>query len=139
VGKVRTRVFQLLAGIASALGLVAALFCALCVTWLLAYWAIPEWVSEHRAFFRKCRSVPRGATVEEARAAMVGYLEVGRNWTPPPGMPAGIFGATIQGVAETRNEVETRLLFIPDAKNVADWCLLYPEKGRIVRVETSPD
>jgi hypothetical protein len=128
-------VFRVLIGIATFFCLVVTLY----IVWMLAYWTFPEWVSPHRQFFQTCKHIPTGATVEEARAAMNRYLEVGRTWNPPASLPSGIFGSAIQGVRESRSEAQTRILFIPDAKNMADWCLLYPRQGRIVRVEISPD
>lgn len=135
MGELQPRGFRMLIGLATAVGLAVTLY----VVWAVAYWTFPEWVSPHRRFFQTCRRIPAGATVEAARRAMRPYLEVGRTWNPPPAIPAGIFGSAIQGVRESRSEAETRILFIPDAKNVADWCVLYPRQGRIVRVEISPD
>lgn len=105
----------------------------------LAYLRFPERFSSHREFYRTCKGIPAGATVEEARTAMRRYLEVGRTYSLPGHLPAGIFGATIQGLRDSRSENETRVLFIPDADNVADWCVVYPRQGRVARVEVAPD
>jgi len=105
----------------------------------ILYYTFPEWIGPHHEFYRTCKSIGTGSTIEEARDAMKGYLEVGRTWQPPAQLPAGIFGATVQGVGESRVEHESRILFIPDGKNLADWCLVYPERGRVARVEVSPD
>ena len=32
-----------------------------------------------------------------------------------------------------------RILFLLDAQNTADWCIIYPENGKVVRVGLSPD
>jgi hypothetical protein len=105
----------------------------------LAYLRFPEWLSSHREFYRTCKSIRTGATVEEARTAMRRYLEPGRGWSPPATLPAGIFGATSRGMRESRAEDERRIVFIPDADDIADWCVVYPEKGKVVRVAVAPD
>ena len=51
---------------------------------------------------------------------------------------AGIFGAWTEH-SETAGEHGSRLLFIPDAKNAADWCMVYPKGELVSRVEWSAD
>jgi hypothetical protein len=105
---------------------------------LLLYPYFPEYFGHYR-FYTTCKSLRPGMTMGEARAAMAPFLEVGRTWQPRDELHAGIMGSTAMGVAETRTEHNSRILFIPDARNISDWCMVYPERGTIARVDFSPD
>jgi hypothetical protein len=105
--------------------------------WLVIYPFFPEYFGHYR-FYTTCKSLRPGMTLDEARTAMAPFLEVGRNWQPP-GLPAGLMTATAMGVDESAAEHNSRILFIPDARNFADWCIVYPENGKVVRVDFSPD
>lgn len=106
---------------------------------LAAYLRFPERFGAHREFYRTCKGIRSGATVEQARAAMGRYLEVGRTYAPPGHLPAAMLGAAVRGGRVPPAESDSRLLFIPGADDLADWCLVYPERGRVARVEASPD
>lgn len=112
------------------------------ILWLvvfpLVYGSFPEYFGHYR-FYTACKSLRPGMKLEEARAAMAPFLEVGRTWQPPDELPAGLMTATAMGVAETAAEHGSRILFIPDARDFADWCIVYPSGGKVVRVDFSPD
>src|SRR6185295_8060767 len=103
------------------------------VVWLVIYPAFPEYFGHYR-FYRTCKSLRPGTTLQDARTAMAPFLEVGTKWKPPGDIPAGIMSATVMRVDETRKEHDSRVLFIPDARNIADWCIVYPENGKVRRV-----
>jgi hypothetical protein len=105
----------------------------------ILYMSFPEWFGNHPQFYRTCKSLREGSTLAEARAHMKGYLEVGRSYTPPSSVPQVLFRAEIIGKSEAPKEHDERILFIPDQSNVFDWCIVYPEKGRVRRVDISPD
>jgi hypothetical protein len=56
----------------------------LTVVWMLALPWIPT--SEDKAFFLAAESLERGMSVEAVRARMKPFLELGVDYTPPPGM-----------------------------------------------------
>jgi hypothetical protein len=101
------------------------------------YSAYPE-LFTHREFYLACKSIEPGTPLSEARATMARYLEPGRTWQPSETLPAGLFGAQTDH-RESTGEHKSRILFIPDAKNIADWCLVYPDGDVVSRVELSPD
>lgn len=107
------------------------------VVLFFAYLEYPELFS-HREFYLACKSIEPGTPLSEARVTMARYLEPGRTWQPPGTLPAGIFGAQTEH-RESTGEHKSRILFIPDAKNIADWCLVYPDGEVVGRVELSPD
>ncbi|HEV7672285.1 MAG TPA: hypothetical protein VGS22_27520 [Thermoanaerobaculia bacterium] len=107
------------------------------VVFLVTYSYYPE-LFFHREFYLACKSIRPGVTISAARTTMSGFLEVGRTWQPPATLPAGIFGAWTEH-AESPREHDARLLFIPDGKNAADWCIVYPKGEVVARVEWSPD
>jgi hypothetical protein len=102
------------------------------------YSYFPEYFGHYR-FYTTCKSLKPGMTLAEARTAMATFLEVDRSWKPSDELPAGLMTATAMGVPENAVQHNSRILFIPDAKNFADWCIVYPEGGKIVRVDISPD
>lgn len=106
--------------------------------WLVVYPYFPEYFGHYR-FYRTCKSLRPGMTIGEARMAMAPFLEVGRTWRPPKKLPGGLMAAIAMGVPETATEHRSRILFIPDARNIADWCIVYPKNGTIARVDFSPD
>jgi len=126
------RIIAFLTGGAVLLGILSLGAC------LVVYPAFPEYFGHYR-FYRTCKSLTPGMTLDEARTAMAPFLEVGRTWHPPNKLPAGIMDATAMGVDETAAEHGSRILFIPDARNIADWCIVYPESGKVRRVDFSPD
>lgn len=102
------------------------------------YSYFPEYFGHYR-FYTTCKRLRPGMKLDEARAAMAPFLEVGRTWQPPDELPGGLMNATAMGVAETAAEHGSRILFIPDAKNFADWCIVYPSGGNVAKVDFSPD
>lgn len=126
-----------LAKLALAVVLAPVVLVAAYVLFLVTYSYYPE-LFFHREFYLACKSIRPGVSVSSARTTMSGFLEVGRTWQPPATLPAGIFGAATEH-SETAREHDSRLLFIPDAKNVADWCMVYPKGEVVARVEFSPD
>jgi hypothetical protein len=113
--------------------------------WLLWFFGLPLFYIKfpeffgHYHFYTSCKSLRPGMTLEEVRIAMAPALEVGRTWQPPDALPAGLMSATAMGVDETAAEHNLRILFIPNAKDFADWCIVYPENGKVARVDISPD
>jgi hypothetical protein len=105
---------------------------------LVLYPYFPEYFG-HYKFYTTCKSLKPGMTMDEARTAMALFLEVDKSWQPSDKLPAGLMTATAMGVPENAVQHNSRILFIPDAKNFADWCIVYPESGKIVRVDISPD
>jgi len=105
----------------------------------ILYMSYPEWFGNHPQFYRTCKSLREGSTLAEARAHMKGYLEVGRSYSPPSNVPQVLFQAEIIGKSEAPKEHDERILFIPDESNVFDWCIVYPENGKVRRVDISPD
>ena len=90
-----------------------------------------------KAFYVDCRDLRRGMPVADARARMARYIEVGRT-----GIIAGnpdLSNATAAGITESEVEHRSRMIFIPSEDHGADWCLVYPERDRVARVEISPD
>lgn len=124
--------------IAVVVGIVALLG----ILWLgvlpILYGYFPEYFGHYR-FYTTCKSLRPGMTLHEVRRAMAPALEVGRTWQPQDELHAGLMTATAMGVAETAAEHNARILFISDAKNFADWCIVYPENGKVARVDFSPD
>lgn len=80
----------------------------------------------HRTFYRTCLSLRHSASLEAAREAMASYRQIA---------DAGY----VHGISETAEEHRDRLVFIPGADQPADWCMVYPRGGKVVRVEMSPD
>ncbi len=107
------------------------------VVLFFTYVEYPELFS-HREFYLACKSIEPGTPLSEARATMARYLEPGRTWQPSETLPAGLFGAQTEH-AESAGERKSRILFIPDARNIADWCLVYPDGEVVGRVEVSAD
>ena len=108
----------------------------LALSWV--YGSYPEWFG-HREFYVRCKKIQPGMTLEQARLQMATFPEVGRTWQPPDSLPAGLMTAMAVGVPETASEHRSRIIFIPDAKNIADWCIVYPQANVVARVEISPD
>ena len=106
----------------------------------VVYERFPELFGHYR-FYRSCKNLSAGTTVSAARTAMSGFLEVGRTFHPAPGIETELMGATVPEVHESPHEHATRLLFIPDAQNGADWCIVYLDASgsRIARIEIAPD
>ena len=103
------------------------------------YGSYPEWFG-HREFYVRCKKLQPGMTLEQARLQMAAFLEVGRTWPPPDDtLHAGLMTASAVDVPETAAEHGSRIIFIPDAKNFADWCIVYPQADVVARVEISPD
>jgi hypothetical protein len=124
--------------IAFVIGGVTLLGLLFLVGYPLLYGSFPEYFGHYR-FYTTCKSLRPGMKLDEARVAMAPFLEVGRTWQPSDELPAGLMTATAMDVAETAAEHNSRILFIPDARNFADWCIIYPSGGKVVRVDFSPD
>jgi hypothetical protein len=104
-----------------------------------AYLRFPEWFSAHREFYRTCKSLHPGMTVDQARFTMRRYVETGRRSSPAAVPMVGFVGASLPRKPEVRREGEDRIVFLPDADDIADWCVVYPERGKVLRVVVAPD
>jgi len=95
----------------------------------------------HFRFYRTCKALNRGMSVADARAKMGAFLEVGRSYHAKSPIEGAFFEAAVLGMRESPRERTTRLLFIPNAKEGADWCIVYadPTGTKVERVEISPD
>lgn len=105
--------------------------------WLVALSPV-RW-NHLKSFYIDSHSLRQGMPMEEVRRIMSPYIEVGRNDTPSPDIPPGIFGATMVGASESEQEHEARVLFIPSEVDYADWCVVYPEMGVVKRITIDPD
>lgn len=105
-----------------------------------AYAHFPE-LFGHFDFYRTCKSLDAGMSIADARAKMSAFPEVGRTLPPPAGPARGFLGARVPGVSETKREHATRLLFVPNPRELADWCIVYLDASgsTVTRVEISPD
>lgn len=92
-----------------------------------------------KSFYIDAYSLSAEMTMDEVRTRMAPYLEVGRSDTSDVLAPADIFTASPLGVDETAAEHESRIIFIPDDENFADWCIVYADDGIVNRVEIHPD
>jgi hypothetical protein len=105
--------------------------------WLAVLYPI-RW-NHLKSFYIDSHSLREGMPMDEVRQVMSSYLEVGRNYTPSGNIPPGIFGATMLGVPESKDEHDSRVLFIPSEADCADWCVVYPEGGVVKSVAIHPD
>jgi hypothetical protein len=102
----------------------------------IVYGYFPEYFGHYR-FYTTCKRLSPGMTLDEARTAMAPFLEAGRTWWPPKKHYAGLLIPAI--IAAEKAPDDHSILFIPDARNSNDWCIVYPENEKIVRVDFSPD
>lgn len=95
------------------------------------------YVGTHRQFFRACRNLPHGAQPAAVLRTMADYVVAegergisearsGRQRpTPDPG--AGRYAA------------DSTMLFYPNPRDTADWCICYFRHDRLTRTILSPD
>jgi hypothetical protein len=115
---VRGRYWRIKAGLTSVL-----------LAWLLIL-PFVRW-NTLKSFYIDCAQLRPGMTLTAARQIMATYVEVER--------PTGTYAAYMPGVAETPEEHNSRLIFIPEGTDSADWCVVYPEGEQIKAVVISPD
>src|SRR5918999_280648 len=106
---------------------------ALLMALFLVYPYFPEYFGHYR-FYKTCKSLKPGMTLDEARMAMAPFLEVGRAWQPPKKLPGELM-ASLMEVPEIAAEHRSRIFFIPDARNTSDRCIVSPKNGTIARVD----
>jgi hypothetical protein len=84
-----------------------------------------------KSFYIDCANIQRGMTLAAARQVMAPYMETDNT--------TGVFSAYMPEAPETPTEHSTRILFIPDAANTAEWCVIYPQGEQVQAVVISPD
>ena len=83
-----------------------------------------------KSFYLDCERLEVGMPFVDALDAMSIYESNHADW---------IDGARMWGISETDAEHQTRRVVIPSRAHSADWCVLYPEDGRLARVVAHPD
>jgi len=83
-----------------------------------------------KSFYLDCKALEPGISFADALARMSAY-----NGSPPEWMA----GAAMVGVRESSAEHSERVIIIPSPAHSADWCILYPEREQLARVEIHPD
>jgi hypothetical protein len=84
-----------------------------------------------KSFYLDCSHLQPGMALAAARQVMAPYVEADDT--------TGVFSSYMPGVVETPAEHNTRILFIPQGSDSADWCVVYPEGQQIKAVVISPD
>jgi hypothetical protein len=115
---VRGRYWRIKAGLAGVL-----------LAWLLILPSV-RWNMLKSFYIDRARLRP-GMTVTAARQVMAPYVEIER--------PTDTYTAYMPGVAETPEEHNSRLIFIPEETASADWCVVYPDNGQVKAAVISPD
>jgi hypothetical protein len=95
----------------------------------------PTHGERHRAFFETCVAIPEKASIPEVLERMQGSAFVRRFGYP---RVTDALLASPPRLAPGRNG-ESSFLFYPNARDIADWCVVYFRQDRVVRTEIDPD
>ena len=107
-------------------------FIFFCVFYLIyVYPKYPEYFGNY-SFYTNCKELRQGMTVADARERMRSYVEATQLNLP------SLFAAKFDN-NETSDEYKNRLIFVPDKRKVADWCIVYTNGKNVLRVAISPD
>ena len=95
----------------------------------------PTHMGAHHAFFETCVAIPEKSSIPEVLERMRGFTFV-RSFGNPRVTDALLASPPRPG--PNRNG-ESSFLFYPNARDTADWCVVYFRQDQVVRTVISPD
>ena len=122
------------------LGLSLIAFIFLALFYLIPFYFYPNFPEYfgYYDFYTNCKKIKEGMSLSEVKTQMKSFIEVGKSWQTTDESQAWLMSATFNS-SETKADHNSRIIFIPDNKNLADWCIVYPSGNVVSHIEISAD
>jgi hypothetical protein len=107
-------------------------------TWVAAAFGnklAPTLVGSYRNFFSRCAAIEPGSTGREVLVVMRGYVLAQRDGNRI--VDAALIGE--ETVPSRERVADESYLFYPTNSEPANWCVVYFQRGRVVRSARLPD
>lgn len=95
----------------------------------------PEYFGNY-SFYTSCKEIKQGMSISDVKNRMKSYVEATSLLSDSN--IAWLMTANFDN-KETKDEYKNRLIFVPNKRHVADWCVVYTNGKKVTRVAISPD
>ena len=90
-------------------------------------------------FYTACESIGGETYLARVDSIMSDYKQIGRDIKPDYKQAQYFKNTYLQHARESSRDRKTRIIYVPDADHLDDWCVVYPDNKHIDRVIISAE